>query len=352
MRPQRSIPLAPGALAAALLACGAGPPPPSKPRPLRSMVVGDAEGLERRRFPGRAQATQELNLAFEVAGRMIERPVMVGSEVQQGDVLAVLDPRDFQNALDRSVAERDRSKAFYERVAQAARTGAVSQQEVTDAEARMRRAEATLRINQKALDDSVLVAPFAGTISATYVENFQQVRAKQAVLRLLDTSRLEMEINIPENLISMSPFVKHVWLCFDQYPGREFPAEVLEVSNEASQATRTFPVTLVFDPPEDVVIKPGMAGAGCRAEIDLPDDLRVSGIEVPASAILTDDSQQSQTTYVWLVDEASSTVSRVPVEKVRLSTRGVQVRGLEVGQRIATAGVHYLREGQQVRIVE
>ena len=163
MRPQRSIPLALGALAAALLACGAEPPPPSKPRPLRSMVVGDAEGLERRRFPGRAQATQELNLAFEVAGRMIERPVMVGSEVQQGDVLAVLDPRDFQNALDRSVAERDRSKAFYERVAQAARTGAVSQQEVTDAEARMRRAEATLRINQKALDDSVLVAPFAGT---------------------------------------------------------------------------------------------------------------------------------------------------------------------------------------------
>ena len=62
------------------------------------------------------------------------------------------------------------------------------------------------------------------------------------------------------------------------------------------------------------------------------------------------DDEESQQSYVWVVDEETLTVRRTPVEPVRTSARGVEVRGLQGGQRIATAGVRTLREGQQVRL--
>ena len=152
-------------------------------RTVRVMTVGGAERITNRSWPGRAKATQEVNLAFEVSGRLIERPVDVGDKVTAGDVLARLDPRDFQNALDASTAARNQAAAYRSRIARAVKSGAVSQQEYDDAEAKLEVAQADVKIKAKALEDSVLVAPFDGTISAAYVENFQNVRAKQSMVR-------------------------------------------------------------------------------------------------------------------------------------------------------------------------
>ena len=75
------------------------------------------------------------------------------------------------------------------------------------------------------------------------------------------------------------------------------------------------------------------------------------GIEVPAAALFTPDGAESEETYVWIVDEASSTVSRRRVEPGDITlSGGTLVKGLEPGERIVTAGVHRLREGQQVLV--
>ena len=169
-------------------------------------------------------------------------------------------------------------------------------------------------------------------------------------MRLLDTSELEMEIDIPESLITMNAYIKEVVVAFDVYPGREIPARIKEVSNEASLTTRTYPVTLAFPPPDDLEIKPGMAGEAWATRVELPEHLQESGVEIPVAAVFTGDGEESQQSYVWLIDEDQNTVHRHPVETLRFTARGVLVQGLERDQRIATAGVHYLSEGQQVRI--
>jgi RND family efflux transporter MFP subunit len=334
-------------LAAFLVGCGEAPEP-EPVRPVRAVKLGDPGTITGRWFPGRAKATQEANLAFDVSGTMIER-ADVGDKVKQGDLLARLDPRDFENELARARAERDRARAQRDRVRKAGETGAVSKQDVTDAEARYNQASATVRIKQKALDDSHMFAPFEGTVAATYAEKFEAVRPKQAVLRLLDTSKIEMIVNIPESGIANVPYVKDIRIRFDAVPGREIPAEIKEVSNEASQTTRTYPVTLIMDTPADVEIQPGMAGEA-SGRVELPRDLARTGYEVPLTAIFSDEAQKS---YVWVIDETSQTVSRREVETGELSPRGIYIRaGIEPGEWIATAGVHFLREGQQVRMLE
>ena len=351
----RTSPKTSPALLAPLLACltlapGCGGEPPAEEiiRPVRAMRVETAGAFADRRFPGRAQATQEVNLAFEVPGQLIERPVDIGDEVEAGQVLARLDPRDYENELKAVQAARDRSRANFQRRARAARSGAVSAQEVDDARAVFEGTEARVKIAEKALEDTVIRARFDGTVAATYVENFQNVQAKQPILRVLDTSSVEMWINVPESLITFAPHVRDIRVRFDAFPDREIPAEIKEVSNEASLATRTFPVRLYMEQPEDITILPGMAGQA-SGRVEVPGEQAERGVEVPISALGTDDQDSS---FVWLVDEATGVVRKQPVEVGRATPRGVYVQGLEVGQWVATAGARTLVEGQKVRLLQ
>lgn len=75
-----------------------------------------------------------------------------------------------------------------------------------------------------------------------------------------------------------------------------------------------------------------------------------ASVEVPVTAVFSPDG--SGQSYVWTIDESSSTVSRRPVEIEALADSGVTIQsGLEPGEWIAIAGVHYLEEGQQVSIL-
>jgi RND family efflux transporter MFP subunit len=329
-------------------ACGSEPPPSEIIRPVRAMQIAEVGALQERWFPGRASATQEANIAFEVAGRLVERPVSVGDRVTQGQLLAKLDPRDFQNALDQASAEAARARAFRDRIVEAAKTGAVARQDVDDAEAALRIAQAEVQIRRKSLADSELYAPFDGTVSAILVENFENVQAKQVIMRVLDTSRIEMVVNIPETLISHVLFVKEVRVQYDAFPDRDVPAQIKEVSNEASETTRTFAVNLIMDQPEEVTILPGMAGRA-TARVELPGGMDDTGFEVSASAVFSPDNEN---TYVWIVDPDKNTVSSREVEVGRVTPRGLIVKGVKPGEWVAIAGAKVLQEGQKVRILE
>ncbi len=173
--------------------------------------------------------------------------------------------------------------------------------------------------------------------------------AKQVIMRILDTSKIELVINIPESVISNAPYVTGFRVRFAPFPGREFPGKLVEISNEASEATRTYPVNVLIEQPEDVTILPGMAGEA-NANHELPDDPGdPKGLEVRLSALVTEDGAGS---FVWVIDPDTQTVSRRPVELGETTSRGIFVRGLERGEWVALAGTRTLREGQKVRIVE
>lgn len=338
-------------------------------RPVQAVKVGDMGELQRRGFPGRAQATQEIDLAFRVQGPLITRPVNVGDVVKTGDVVARIDPRDFEVNLRNVEAQLSKARAALERAAGDFRRqqnifntdpGATSERAVDRAREERDRASATVdsltasvTTAQDQLDDTTLRAPFDGTVVATYVENFQNVRAKQPIVRILDTSHIEMVVNIPENLISMAVSVHTVLLSFDAFPGREFEGRISEVGTEASQTTRTFPVTLIMEQPEDVQILPGMAGAVRAGKTDLTDEQQRRGLGVPVGAVFTPDTETQS--YVWIIKPTEGdlgVLEKRPVKTGDMTRYGVLVSdGLTAGEWIVTAGVHSVREGQTVRIL-
>ncbi len=331
-----------------------------------AMKVVEEVQFRQRQFPGTAKATQEIDLSFRVSGPLITLPVNIGDEVSIGDVVARIDPRDYEvrlrssrGELNESMAIMKRAEADYKRIKSIFETdpGAVSQVAVDNAlqvrdsgRAKVDALRASVATTKDQLSYTHLKAPFDGIVVNKYVENFQDVRAKQAVVRIIDDSHIEMIISIPESLISLVPQARNLEVIFDAFPDRKIPAEIKEIGKEASKTTRTYPVTLIMQQPDDINILPGMAG---KATGEAPEDssLLPEGKSVPINAIFSPDDIDK--TYVWIIDEDSKQVSKQEVTTGRLSNTGIFITdGLETGVWIAIAGVHYLREGMEVRILE
>ncbi|ALU42018.1 hypothetical protein AT705_03155 [Pseudoalteromonas rubra] len=119
---------------------------------------------------------------------------------------------------------------------------------------------AQLNAAEDRLSYATLKAPFDGVVVQRYVENYQDINANSPTFRLVDISKMEMDISISENHISNLPYVKKPRVVFDAFPDIEIPARIKEVSSEASQTTRTYNVRLIMDPPPGIDILPGMSG--------------------------------------------------------------------------------------------
>ncbi len=355
-------------VAGVLGACKQETPPKDITRMVRAIQVTDPADFAKRWFPGQAKATQEVDLSFRVAGPLIERPVKIGDTMTEGQLMARIDPRDFevdlrnvQGQLERSKAILQRAEADYERVVRIQKQdpGAISQamvdrnyQLVASTKAEIRSLQAAVTSAKDRLSYTFLTAPFDGIVTATYVENFQDVKAKQPIVRLIDHSQIEMIVSIPEDVIQYADYLqaagKVIVVQFDPFPDLKIQARIKEIGKEASRTTGTYPVTLIMDQPEDVKILPGMAGKATRG-IVLPEKQGQADIVIPETALFSPDDGDA--TYVWVIDEQAKTVSRRAVKIGALLDSGIAIAdGLKPGEWVATAGVHYLREGQPVRI--
>ncbi len=334
-------------------------------RPVVATRVGSPQEFIERKFTGQAKPSQEVNLAFRVQGPLVALPIAVGDEVTKGDVIAKIDPRDYevdlrnvQGSLQRGKAEVTRAEADLRRLTKIFKEdpGATSEaaidraREIRDsAKADISSLVAAVDAAKDALSYTQLSAPFDGTIVASYVENFENVRAKQPIARLVDTSKVEMIINVPEGVISYAPYVEQIDVVFDTFPDVTLSAQILEIGREATETTRTYPVTLVMDQPDGVQILPGMAGTAQGTE--RPREGEVARIILPSTAVASD---QTGARFVWiLTPEADdvATAHRSEVEVGKLTPLGVEVTsGVKPGDLVAVAGINVIRGGQKVRV--
>ena len=343
-----------------VIGCDKAAPPPDPIRPVRAMKVGDLKQLTGRPYPGQAAANEEVDLSFRVGGPLIELPVKAGETIKQNALVAKIDPRDYevkiltqQGELASVDASLKNATLEYETTKKLFEDRAADKRELDRRKATMdlytgqkKALEAKLEAANDELKYTFLRAPFEGLVATTYVENFQTVKPQQAIVRLLDLSKVKFEVDLPEKAMPLLKHVNEVIVTIQSFPGREFPAKVHEVANEASRLTRTYRVTLVMDQPSDVRILPGMTGdARAKSAVTVVD---VGGLEVLPSAVFENVGKS----YVWLYDETTKRVKQQEIKPKRMTGSTVLVEGLTVGQWVVTAGVHFLKEGQEVRLLD
>jgi RND family efflux transporter MFP subunit len=358
-----------GALLAVLAGCRQEEPPPElPPRAIRwARVTGSLAGNQRV-ISGVVTAIDDTSLAFEVGGTVETVEVELGDTVEPGQVLARLDPepfelavRDAEAALAEARALQSLARSTLSRYLEAG--AAVARQEVDQARA-MRKArdqqleasQARLNLARRDLRRSVLEAPFRGTISVRAIEPAMTMGPGQTAFELdSEESGLRVEVQMPETLIARvrQGDEASVGIPSIGQPGsgagdRSFRALVSEVGTRAGTGN-AFPVRvdLLEAPPR---LRPGMTA---EVTFSIPrgeEGLAVQGFLIPIAAALPEpDAGFSAFVY----DSETSTVRKRPIRTGGVLYNDIVVlEGLEEGEIVATAGVSFLSDGQQVTLLD
>ncbi|MDH3626762.1 MAG: efflux RND transporter periplasmic adaptor subunit [Acidobacteriota bacterium] len=339
-----------------LAGCGGGEELPAQPevaRQVKLLTVGGMTGGSEVSFPGRVAAGEQVDLAFRVGGPLIELPVQEGEKVSKGQVVAKIDPRDFRIKVNSAQATYDKAEADIERLAALYEKDAASKAQLDQARASRDVTRATLDDARADLSDTRLRAPFAAHVGEKFIENFQDVQAKQPVLSLVGIDTIEIQVDLPESIIARLRTQRtenaKAFAKFDAAPGQEFPLELTEMATQADPLTQTYQATLVMPQPDGVNILPGMTAEVIgRVPVSEGDD---APIIVPAVAVAAGDAGSA---FVWVVDSDAMTVSRRDVTTGDLvgSDQIELTDGLGAGETIAISAVSRLREGMTIRKLE
>jgi RND family efflux transporter MFP subunit len=210
--------------------------------------------------------------------------------------------------------------------------------------------KAQLETTEKALEDSVLVAPYSGNVAKVLIEKRQIVQPGKPAISILGEGGLEAKINLPSSIIAKARKRKKKevdsYVVLEAAPNRRIPAIFKEASLEADAASQTYEVTFTFKAPKGLNILPGM-----NATVWFKDPSKlatgISKASIPLTAIVTDGDQK----YVWVVNKESMIVTRrnITVEDGVGMNLNVS-SGLELGETIVAAGVSSLSEGMKVRL--
>jgi len=337
-----------------LFGCGRkdeSPPVRDVIRPVKVMVLGDKSASDSRQFPGTVRAAERAELAFQVSGKLVKLPVKEGQKIKKGTLIAKLDPRDFKANVQSTKAQNDAAKANYARGKELVSKGFISKVDFDKLKERRDVTAAELTKAKKSLDDSVLRAPFSGVAARRYVENFQEIQAKDPIVSLQNNATLEIVVAAPEQIVARVRDVSkaNIVAMFESVPGQLFDLTLKEFATEADPKTQTFQYVFTMPQPKGVNIRPGMTAtvSATRTKIEDKDLVFV----VPALAVFADGKGES---HIWVVNKESNTVKKRKVTTGNLagSDKIKVIDGLFPGDMIVVAGVSQLREGMTIRPVD
>lgn len=376
------------------------------------MVVSAGAESHVRSFPGKVEASNKVELAFQVSGLLVSLLVREGQKVTENEVIAQLRPDEFQARLRALQGQLDRSRADL----QALRAG-VRPEERLRLEAQLRAAEAKLvnartefdrstqllrnrvisrleydrsetsyqvaQQNHQAalqtfeqgtiareeeiqakeaevsglegqvveanlqLEDSTLRAPYDGVIAQRFVEQGQNIRANERVVVFQDVDEIDIAVDIPETVMAAdlrSADIVQMLASFNAAPGLQFPVHIKEIAQRADPITQTFTVRVGMKAPPGINLLPGMTGSVTltyhRASI-------LGGqILVPITSVI---KESTGAEVAWGIGPDGN-VTRRPVKTGEVTGDSIVVlEGLRPGERIAVAGVAFLRDGMKVR---
>jgi len=332
-------------LAAALLASGPAPAQDQAPRPVKLVALVDEQAALRREFFGRVVARQTVDLAFQVSGQILKLPVIEGTRLEQGEMIAQLDLEPFTLDLRQAELEHRQASRQLERQ-RTLGASTVSQVTIDDAETAADLAGIAVRNAEFALEQATLRAPFDALVANRNVANFTTVSAGTPVVRLHDMSETRIEIEVPEVLFRQAQGDEDLEL-FAVFPGSEdrYPLGVREFQAETSAIGQTYTVTLGMEPTDDPAIIPGASATviGRRT-------VEGRSVFVPPPAVVVDPDRSTHLMVFEPTGADAGTLRKAPVElESHPDGRLELIEGPGPGTEIVAAGAMGLEDGQAVR---
>ncbi|MGD8170265.1 efflux RND transporter periplasmic adaptor subunit [Vibrio sp. TRT 21S02] len=318
--------------------------------------LGQQEAKNNLYFPAVANASERSHLSFRVAGEISKIDVKEGDRVKKGDILAELDPTDYQLDVDNAAARYSVVDSQYKRSAPLVKKGLLAKSQFDEIAAQRQIAYAELQLAKLRLSFTKLTAPVDGIISRVSADRFENIQVGQQIVNIHSIDNVEVLIQLPDRIYVKQPErdkLSHVQAVVRVPSGNEYQAVIKEFTTEPDPATGTFTVTLSLPMPEEEYILDGMAVEVTSRGEDVGLELN-AGVQIPIEALFNADGDALDrgNKFVWVLND-DQTVSKQQVMLGKASRNSVQVlNGLKADQQVVIAGISRLREGMKVEVIQ
>lgn len=344
-------------IAAMLSACAPDKPSVEAPRPVRTAELRYEQVREANRYVGTVQSRHEVDQAFRVGGKVVQRKVDVGQFVNEGDVLAVLDDADYRLAEEAerqqyaaAVSQARQADSDRQRLGHLKSDGSVSvaddERSTTGAQTAHASAEAEARkleLARNRLNYTVLRASRSGVVTAVRFEVGQVVAEGLPVVSIANPGEPEIVVDVPEDQVAAFK-TAHFKASLASTPADTFEVALRELSPQAAAQTRTYRARLKL-------VSARALPLGATATL-LADRVMSStpAAAVPATAITQSNGQPA----LWVVKHKGKEPVGT-VELMRVAVHGyrndeVLVSGPPAGEQVVTAGVQKMAPGLKVAL--
>ncbi|MCP4315803.1 MAG: efflux RND transporter periplasmic adaptor subunit [Hyphomicrobiales bacterium] len=336
-------------------------------RGVKTCLVKDVEQTVVRRYPSVLQPSSTSTLSFEVTGRLEQMNLDVGQSVEAGDVIATINPKSLQIQVDNAKAALQQTEstarnaeAEYQRKAQLVDQGVVTKADADQAQTNMEtsqsqvvQARKQLETAEENLGKAVLTAPFNGIVSSVDVDSFANVTAGSPVATIYADDKFETSFTVNYDVVNRIAVGKSAIVRLADDPTIVLPGHISELGSRADSVS-AFPVVVVLDESNEL-LKAGMA-VEITLEFAVPGGtgflLPLTVMPMEGNFNVPRDQNQPGNLELYVYDEASGTVK---LRKVRVGglrdNQLIVVDGLSPGEHVACAGVSFLRDGMQAKLL-
>ena len=331
-------------------------------RPVKYTVVGDVNTQKIRTFSGVAKAGDEIELSFRGSGIITKVNVRKGQKVKKGDVIAKLDNVEASLAYEQSVSalksakssmntsksNLNRVKSLYEKGSNSLSDYEQAKNSYQTALDQFESAKRNKSIQATQLSYGVIKAPKGGLIADTKGRVGERVGAGHQFAILNAGKEMKIEVGLPETVVNKVTIGMVTKLEFSALEGKGLSGTVIEVSPIIDTDAATYKASIGIDTPLEE-IKPGMASS-VTFDFSEVNEIANKSLIIPVKAV----GEDGKGRFVFVIsskDGKKGKVNKHHIELGELTTDGFKVKsGLKNGDRIATAGLQTLLNGQQVRL--
>jgi RND family efflux transporter MFP subunit len=348
--------------AASLLMAGCSEPPqsPVVVKPVFVTTVAPTASAQARTFTSVVRARVESEVAFRTGGKVVERLVEVGDRVKQGQVLARLDPADYQLAVkaaadqvqaasvDAQQSASDEAR-FHRLLADGSVGTADHERQKARADAAAARLDQARRQSELARNRegyAALVAPYAGVVTAIRFERGQVVPEGLPVMSLAKEGEHEVVVDLPEDWLGRARSLTATAAPWAD-PNTRLRLSLRELSPQASAQGRTYRARFAATPESRAQVSALPLGSTVQLTLAAP----LAGpatVSLPVSALV----KGSGPAGVWTLNAQGSGLVFTPVKVVAIDEASVRVSGLAAGSRVVSVGAQKLDPGIPVRAIE
>lgn len=308
------------------------------PMPVEVSQVSVGTVTDRFEAVGTVEALEAISVVTEIDGSLISLPFEEGSSVRKAQLIAMLDDSQLKAEVDRAAALREQSQSSYDRVKAVVEQKAAAPQDLDDASAVLKVAEANLAVAKARFAKTRIVAPFDGVVGARRVSVGTFLRTGQVIADLANIDEIRVVFSAPERFLPLVQRGAEVSVSTAAYPNHSHPGKIIVIEPVVDPGTRTTRIVARVPNPEQE-FRPGMS-----ANVSVVLGRRDSAVTIPNEAVFASGGQS----FVFIVN-SDSTVARVAITVGTRMADVVEItNGLNPGSTVVRAGHQKLFEGAHV----